>query len=99
MGDQLCKTWEEELLTAEKNEVQPSLIKAVARVFGWDIFLQGLTLIFLEFGFRCSQPFLLGGLVRFYSQAEDTFSDKNKVYWYSGGLIVISALNVLFSQA
>lgn len=99
VGDKLYKSWQKELLTAEMNDVQPSLLKTVARVFGWRIVLQGFMLAVLEFGCRCSQPFFLGGLVSFYSQTGDSLNDKSEAYWYTAGIILTNVINVLFSHS
>lgn len=94
VGDELHKSWEKELKTSEKNGRNPSLLNAVFKTFGWEILFQGLILLVLELGCRCSQPFFLGGLVNFYSQPETINDDWSMAYWYSAGLILSNTINV-----
>lgn len=96
VGDKLYKSWEKEQLTAGKKDKQPNILKAVARSFGWQIILQGFTLLILELGLRCSQPFLLGGLVDFYSQTGDSMRDMTEAYLYTAGLLLSIVMNVVF---
>lgn len=43
--------------------------------------------------YRVSQPIFIGGLIRYYSGKT---SDINEAYLYAGGIVLCSALNVLF---
>lgn len=74
-------------------------MKAVARVFGWQVVLQGVLLAVLEFGCRCSQPFFLGGLVSFYSQTGDPLNDKSEAYFYTAGIIMCNVISVTFTHS
>lgn len=52
LGDKLSKAWDKELKKCEENGKEPSLLKAILNVFGWQIMLLGLILACLEFFLR-----------------------------------------------
>lgn len=83
---------------ASKKNIEPSLLKATLRVFGWSVFFQGALVFFIEFVIRCTYPFFLGGLVNFYSQEKHLEGDLTEAYLYAGGLLLYVVLNVIFSQ-
>ncbi len=47
-GDKLSRAWNNELRKAEENGQNPSLLKAILKVFGWQILGLGLVLAGLE---------------------------------------------------
>ncbi|KAL5284865.1 ABCC4.2 family protein [Megaselia abdita] len=98
MGNTLYESWEKQLQNAKKKDRKPSILNTVTRIFGWQIILQGLILLILELGCRCSQPYFLGGLVNFYSQSGE-LNDMSEAYYYGGGLILVNILNVLFTHS
>lgn len=48
------------------------------------------------FLYRVTQPLFVGGLVTYYMQPDGNISE---AYWYAGGVILCSALNVLTQHA
>lgn len=95
LGSRLCKAWENELNESEElKKKQPSLLRAGFKVFGGEIGFLGLILFILEFGVRMSQPLFIGGLVNYYA---DT-SEINKAYFYAGGVVLSSLLNVMITH-
>ncbi|XP_055853123.1 probable multidrug resistance-associated protein lethal(2)03659 [Episyrphus balteatus] len=97
LGNKLCAAWDNQLLRKSKTGKEPSLLRATLAVFGLQFSLFGLVLFFIEVGLRITQPLFLGGLVTYYSVSEspDTIMT---AYLYALGIIVCSALNVMFQH-
>ncbi|XP_017132505.1 probable multidrug resistance-associated protein lethal(2)03659 [Drosophila elegans] len=89
LGNKLCASWELEL---EKTKGKPNLLRALLRVFGWYFALLGLVLFLLELGLRTLQPIFLLKLISYYSHGSESIE---AAYYYAGGVIVCSALNVI----
>ncbi|XP_017863871.1 PREDICTED: probable multidrug resistance-associated protein lethal(2)03659 [Drosophila arizonae] len=97
LGKKLSKAWEKEVEEKRKKKKEPSLFKATMSVFGLNFGLLGLVLFIVEMGFRVTQPLCLGGLVAYYSDANNLESDdQTTAYLYAVGVILCSAFNVLF---
>ncbi|XP_016989332.1 probable multidrug resistance-associated protein lethal(2)03659 [Drosophila rhopaloa] len=89
LGNKLCASWEKEL---EKTKGKPNLLRALLRVFGWYFALLGLVLFLLELGLRTLQPIFLLKLISYYSHGSESIE---AAYYYAGGVILCSALNVI----
>lgn len=49
LGDKLSTAWANEKRKCERNGKKPSLLKAIIKVFGWQLMVMGLILAALEF--------------------------------------------------
>ncbi|KNC31638.1 putative multidrug resistance-associated protein lethal(2)03659 [Lucilia cuprina] len=97
LGHKLSVAWEEECNKKQMKHKEPSLLKAVLKVFGLRFATLGLVLFILEIGLRVTQPLFLGGLVSYYAKPENnTSGDQTTAYLYALGVILCSALNVFF---
>ncbi|SPP86203.1 probable multidrug resistance-associated protein lethal(2)03659 isoform X2 [Drosophila guanche] len=90
LGNKLCAAWEREQQQGAKR--RPSLLRALIRVFGWYFGLLGLVLFLLELGLRTLQPLFLLKLISYYSHGSESIE---AAYYYAGGVILCSALNVI----
>ncbi|EDV31158.2 uncharacterized protein Dana_GF14687 [Drosophila ananassae] len=90
LGNKLCDSWDLELKKTKGKG--PNLLRALLRVFGWYFGLLGLVLVLLELGFRTLQPLFLLELISYYSRGTDSIES---AYYYAGGVILCSALNVI----
>nr|XP_013098632.1 unnamed protein product [Stomoxys calcitrans] len=95
LGNEMCESWQKELDKKLNSKKQPSLMRATARVFGWRFACLGLLLFILELGLRTAQPLFLMGLIGYYSSGGQEIQT---AYLYAAGVIVCSALNVLFTH-
>ncbi|XP_030373816.1 probable multidrug resistance-associated protein lethal(2)03659 [Scaptodrosophila lebanonensis] len=97
LGSRLSAAWENELEQKRKKKKNPSLLRASMSVFGWRFAWLGFVLFVVEIGFRVTQPLFLGGLVSYYADSSNQNDDnQTKAYLYALGVILCSALNVLF---
>ncbi|XP_041448153.1 probable multidrug resistance-associated protein lethal(2)03659 isoform X2 [Drosophila obscura] len=90
LGNKLCAAWEREQQQGAKR--RPNLLRALLRVFGWYFGLLGLVLFILELGLRTLQPLFLLKLIAYYSHGSESIE---AAYYYAGGVILCSALNVI----
>ncbi|XP_073846051.1 multidrug resistance protein 5 isoform X1 [Musca autumnalis] len=97
LGHKLSEAWEEECIKKQMKHKEPSLLRAVLKVFGLRFATLGFVLFILEIGLRVTQPLFLGGLVSYYAKPENNdSSDLSTAYLYALGVILCSAVNVLF---
>ncbi|XP_037815936.1 probable multidrug resistance-associated protein lethal(2)03659 [Lucilia sericata] len=96
MGNQLSLAWEQECQRVKGTNKEPSLVKATIKVFGFHYMVLGIALFIIEIGLRSVQPLFLGKLVAFYANSNTTIDDETEAYLYAGGVILSSALSVLF---
>ncbi|KAG5889081.1 hypothetical protein JTB14_004925 [Gonioctena quinquepunctata] len=89
LGESLEAAWHYQV-THRKN---PSLIRALCRVFQLEIFFLWI-IAFLSEAIRLFQPMLISMLLTFYDQNEIA-ENKNDLYLYSGLIVLSSLLNVL----
>ncbi|EDV59380.2 uncharacterized protein Dere_GG23434 [Drosophila erecta] len=91
LGNKLCASWDQEL----KNEGgSPKLLRALLRVFGWQIGVRGLAIFGVELGLRTLQPIFLVKLISYFS------GDSGAVgvgFYYAVAQILVSALSVMIS--
>ncbi|XP_058458133.1 probable multidrug resistance-associated protein lethal(2)03659 [Malaya genurostris] len=96
LGNQLCQAWEDEVANKRAKGKTPSLMRAMIKVFGWNIALLGLILFVLEMAFKLTQPIFLGALVGYYSQQNGNIND---AYLYAAAVVLCSAISVLFMHS
>ncbi|KAH8355856.1 hypothetical protein KR200_006142, partial [Drosophila serrata] len=89
LGNKLYASWEQEL---ENSGGNPSLMRALLRVFGWQFGFLGLLLFLAEGGLRILQPLLLLKLISHFAHSSES---ANMAYFYAGGLILSVGLNVI----
>ncbi|KAL1140804.1 hypothetical protein AAG570_000732 [Ranatra chinensis] len=93
LGDKFEKVWNEEVKKCSRIKKDPSFLKVIIAVFGWEILAYGILLFVAEIILRIAQPLFLGGLI-------DHFTPESKVskyeaYLYATGIILCSAITVL----
>ncbi|KAH8355857.1 hypothetical protein KR200_006141 [Drosophila serrata] len=89
LGNKLYASWELELVGSGEN---PSLMRALLRVFGLQFGFFGLVLLIAEGGLRTLQPLLLLKLISHFSHgSESTYV----ALFYAGALLVSVGLNVI----
>ncbi|KMY92502.1 uncharacterized protein Dsimw501_GD10651 [Drosophila simulans] len=89
LGNKLCASWEREL---KNDRGTPSLLRALLRVFGWQMGFPGLAIFVVELGLRTLQPIFLVKLISYFSGDPDA---ANAGFYYAVAQIVISALSVM----
>lgn len=53
LGDTFFETWQAEVNSCRNNpKKEPSIIKVILKVFGWQVFMSGVVIGVLEFGTR-----------------------------------------------
>ncbi|CAD6992118.1 unnamed protein product [Ceratitis capitata] len=95
LGAKMSIAWEAEIDKKRQKHREPSLRSAVLRVFGLRYAALGFMLLLIEVGLRVTQPLFLGGLVNYYATPGNK-SNANTAYLYALGVILCSALNVIF---
>ncbi|VVC26205.1 Hypothetical protein CINCED_3A020489 [Cinara cedri] len=88
LGDDLEKKWRSELVDADKTGRNPSLLRALIKVFGTNIMLNGLILAIGEIIIKVSQPLFIGKLLLYFHPEKNDKTDKTHAYVYASGLIV-----------
>jgi ATP-binding cassette subfamily C (CFTR/MRP) protein 4 len=96
LGERIEDAWEDELNSKKAKNQKPSLMRAGLKVFGFDLMTRGFFLLMIEMLFKVTTPFLLGGIVQYYRDTEN--SSISVAYLYAGGLILCSFLNVIFAH-
>ncbi|XP_063913515.1 probable multidrug resistance-associated protein lethal(2)03659 [Zophobas morio] len=94
LGDRLEQAW----LQEANSRRNPSLWRALIRVFGKECALYGFILALIEFVIKMSQPLFIGKLMEYYTPNQTTVS-KNTAYLYAGGIVGMSFLNVLMGHS
>ncbi|XP_011185639.2 probable multidrug resistance-associated protein lethal(2)03659 [Zeugodacus cucurbitae] len=95
LGTEMGEAWEAEIDKKRQKHKEPSLLSAVLHVFGARYAGLGFILFLLEIGLRVTQPLFLGGLVNYYANPANSESTST-AYLFALGVILCSALNVLF---
>lgn len=94
LGDKFARLWEEEVTRAGTKRT-PSLLRVILRAYAGRCMLYGLVLLVMECVIRIVQPVFLGMLVQYYTPGQSSVT-KDEAYWYAGGVVLCSALNVFF---
>ncbi|KAG5679349.1 hypothetical protein PVAND_008920 [Polypedilum vanderplanki] len=93
LGTKLEKSWKNEVNSKRSKNKNPSLMRAGLKVFGPNLMSHGFFLLLIEMCFKVTMPLLLGGILRYYGNPNN--SDPKIAYFYAGGLILCSFLNVI----
>ncbi|KAL7730042.1 hypothetical protein ACLKA6_009329 [Drosophila palustris] len=95
LGDRLSAAWEEEVAQRSAQNLPPRLMRVVTRVFGWQIFFTGISLLAQEMLTKVTQPICLFGIMAYFV-GEDTSLAKAQLY--AAGLIAGSVLTVVLGH-
>ncbi|KAJ8983672.1 hypothetical protein NQ317_003459 [Molorchus minor] len=90
LGDRLEAEWNYQL--AHKKD--PSLLIAIAKVFGMELIIYGIFNIFIELVIRLSQPLLISKLLEYY-EPNQTKMKIGDAYMYAGLIVLATLINVL----
>jgi hypothetical protein len=88
VAEKFIKLWNDEL--EQKN---PSTIRMFYRAYGTPVLILGLMFSLCETIMRCAQPLLLGKLLDYFADDENT--SKSTAYLYGGGIVLCSLIPVL----
>ncbi|XP_052217717.1 ATP-binding cassette sub-family C member 4-like isoform X4 [Dreissena polymorpha] len=83
LGNRLEEEWAKEVERTKGGKRQPSLFRALFRMFGFEYLLLGLILL-LEEATKVIQPLLLGGLIRYFTPGSGV--GKTESYLFAGGV-------------
>ncbi|KAH8334357.1 hypothetical protein KR059_009145 [Drosophila kikkawai] len=70
LGDEFYRAWEDEVALCRRKagtKREPSVLRVIGRVFGWQLLLSGIIIAALELGTRATVPLLLAGLISEFS--------------------------------
>ncbi|XP_030373817.1 probable multidrug resistance-associated protein lethal(2)03659 [Scaptodrosophila lebanonensis] len=95
LGERLCKAWDEEVRVKSAQNLQPSLLRALKQVFGWELAIKGLLLAALEIITRVSQPICLFGFMAYFGGDEPSLT---KAELYAAGLIASTVANTMLTH-
>ncbi|XP_030766732.1 probable multidrug resistance-associated protein lethal(2)03659 isoform X2 [Sitophilus oryzae] len=93
LGDKLEREWHTEL---KKKPNNPSLWKALAKVFGKVLSILGFCCLCMEIFVRLSQPLLLSQLLLYYHP--NSTMTKREAYYYAAGICLTSFLSAAFEH-
>ncbi|XP_045018373.1 ATP-binding cassette sub-family C member 4 [Bubalus bubalis] len=86
LGEELQGYWDQEVLRAEKDAREPSLVKAIFKCH-WKSYLVLGIFILLEKGIRVIQPIFLGKMINYVENSNQTDSAAlHEAYGYAAGL-------------
>ncbi|XP_045018385.1 ATP-binding cassette sub-family C member 4 isoform X6 [Bubalus bubalis] len=86
LGEELQGYWDQEVLRAQKDAREPSLMKAIVKCYGKSYLVLGM-LTFLEEGTRVVQPIFLGKMVSYVENYDPTDSAAlHEAYGYAAAL-------------
>ncbi|EDW89980.1 probable multidrug resistance-associated protein lethal(2)03659 [Drosophila yakuba] len=92
LGDKFFMTWQSEIRSCgDTAEREPSIIRVILKVFGWQLFLSGILIGVLELGTRVTLPLILAALIAEFTESGNGDGMWAKVY----GLTLV--LSILFS--
>ncbi|KAH8413402.1 hypothetical protein KR009_010872 [Drosophila setifemur] len=95
LGDRFFETWQAEVRSCKsKPNKEPSIIKVILRVFGWQLLVSGLLVGVLELGTKATLPLLLGALISEFT--ENGNGDGVAAQIYAISLIVAILAGVVF---
>ncbi|XP_017121302.1 probable multidrug resistance-associated protein lethal(2)03659 [Drosophila elegans] len=94
LGDKFFETWLAEVMSCQdKPKKEPSIIKVLIKVFGWQLLLSGLIIGVLELGTRATLPLILGALISEFTKNGN--GDGLQAQIYGLNLILITLIGVL----
>ncbi|XP_016945207.3 probable multidrug resistance-associated protein lethal(2)03659 [Drosophila suzukii] len=71
LGDEFFREWENEVARCRlkgDSSRNPSALRVIGRVFGWQLIISGIVIAILELGTRATVPLLLAGLISEFSE-------------------------------
>ncbi|XP_017069896.2 probable multidrug resistance-associated protein lethal(2)03659 [Drosophila eugracilis] len=82
LGDEFFRKWEEEVARCrgKGSKREPSVLRVIGRVFGWQLILSGIVIAILELGTRATVPLLLAGLISEFSEHGNGHSYYAQIY-------------------
>ncbi|XP_025993846.1 probable multidrug resistance-associated protein lethal(2)03659 [Solenopsis invicta] len=91
--DKECEAYQRRLEKSKslKKVKEPSLMKVLIKVFGFEVLLYGIIMAIFELVLRVLQPLLLGRLLHYFNSTD---VDKGYAYGVAVGVILCSAVNV-----
>ncbi|KAJ8978761.1 hypothetical protein NQ317_017484 [Molorchus minor] len=93
LGDKFERAWLDELRTKK----EPSLIKAIWKVFKFEICINGLLLFIIELGTKLAQPLCLSKLMDFYVPNQSSVS-KSEAYLYASIIVLAAFFNAILGH-
>nr|CAI9712208.1 unnamed protein product [Rangifer tarandus platyrhynchus] len=95
LGEELQGYWDQEVLRAQKDAREPSLMKAVMKCYGKSYLVLGM-LTFLEEGTRVVQPIFFGKMISYVENYHPTDSAAlHEAYGYAAALSACVLINEL----
>ncbi|XP_015366052.1 PREDICTED: probable multidrug resistance-associated protein lethal(2)03659 [Diuraphis noxia] len=95
LGIELQRRWKIDIVNANKNNGDPSLLRVLVRMFGAKLMFYGLIQAFVEIVLRMSLPILIGGLLEYFNPEKPDAKDLNHAYYYASGLLLNMLLNII----
>ncbi|KAK5646961.1 hypothetical protein RI129_005425 [Pyrocoelia pectoralis] len=86
LGDKIEKIWRNEELKALQLSKEPSLTRALFKMFGAGFIGHAIVGLFGEVGALVLQPVILGELIECYTMGQET-NRNTDIYWFALGLI------------
>ncbi|XP_065203724.1 probable multidrug resistance-associated protein lethal(2)03659 isoform X2 [Planococcus citri] len=93
LGSTLEKYWNNELDNAVKGKRDPSLLRALVRMFGARMMMYGMVLAVVEIFLRLSIPRIIKGFLAYFEK--DSVATKDQSYIYGGILIIVLATSLV----
>ncbi|KAJ3620812.1 hypothetical protein MTP99_004728 [Tenebrio molitor] len=93
LGNKLERVWQEEM----KSKQDPSLIRAVAKVFGPKILFYSLLLAPFDLGLTLLHPLCLQKLLDYYTPGQADITQRQR-FSYAAAILSLSVLFVVFNQ-
>ncbi|GFG28327.1 hypothetical protein Cfor_09080 [Coptotermes formosanus] len=96
LGDELQKSWNQEIITAKENNRKPLFLRAIVKTFGRFYIIVGLIQLIYSAVLRVAQPIFLGKFILFFSK--DSTVTKDEAYMYAGALIFCTIFSVILTH-
>ncbi|XP_017000065.2 probable multidrug resistance-associated protein lethal(2)03659 [Drosophila takahashii] len=83
LGDEFFREWENEVARCRQKGPsgrEPSVLRVIGRVFGWQLIVSGIAIAALELGTRATVPLLLAGLISEFSEHGNGSSYHAQIY-------------------
>ncbi|XP_016975584.1 probable multidrug resistance-associated protein lethal(2)03659 [Drosophila rhopaloa] len=83
LGSEFFRGWEDEVARCRQkgnSRREPSVLRVIGRVFGWQLILSGIAIAILELGTRATVPLLLAGLISEFSANGNGNSYSAQIY-------------------
>uniref|UniRef100_A0A2S2QZL8 Multidrug resistance-associated protein 4 n=1 Tax=Sipha flava TaxID=143950 RepID=A0A2S2QZL8_9HEMI len=93
LGNTLEKTWKLEMDHAYKDNRNPSLLRALIKIFGAEYMLHGFIQLFQEIFLKTSRPLLIGGILTYLNSESSNKTDVTKAFICACGLFLIMIIS------